>query len=69
MSLNEDNRNVVCLTGVDLCKGLDGLCGMKIRRNDLAPPKFRTLGEWSVSQTGKVVQSDGIGNIIFFFSG
>ncbi len=29
MSLNEDNRNVVCLTGVDLRKGLDGLCGLK----------------------------------------
>ena len=27
-SLNEGNRYVVCLTGVDLRKGLDGLCGL-----------------------------------------
>jgi len=29
-SLNEGNRFVVCLQGVDLCKGLDGLCGVDI---------------------------------------
>ena len=27
-SLNEGNRYVVCLQGVDLRKGLDGLCGL-----------------------------------------
>ena len=27
-SLNEGNRYVVCLTGVDLRKGLDGLSGL-----------------------------------------
>ncbi len=27
-SLNEGNRYVVCLHGVDLRKGLDGLCGL-----------------------------------------
>lgn len=27
-SLNEGNRYVVCLRGVDLCKGLDGLYGL-----------------------------------------
>ncbi|MDR1369356.1 MAG: IS66 family insertion sequence element accessory protein TnpB [Dysgonamonadaceae bacterium] len=27
-SLSESNRYVVCVTGVDLRKGLDGLCGL-----------------------------------------
>lgn len=27
-SLNESNRYVVCICGVDLRKGLDGLCGL-----------------------------------------
>ena len=27
-SLNEGNRYVVCLQGVDLRKGVDGLCGV-----------------------------------------
>ena len=35
-SLNEGNRFVVCLQGVDLRKGLDGLCGM-IRYLSLSP--------------------------------
>jgi len=35
-SLNEGNRYVVCLTGVDLRKGLDGLCGL-IRYLSLSP--------------------------------
>ena len=35
-SLNEGNRYVVCLTGVDLRKGLDGLCGL-IRYLSLNP--------------------------------
>ncbi|NDP20619.1 MAG: IS66 family insertion sequence element accessory protein TnpB [Paludibacter sp.] len=35
-SLNEGNRYVVCLQGVDLRKGLDGLCGL-IRYLSLAP--------------------------------
>jgi hypothetical protein len=35
-SLNEGNRFVVCLTGVDLRKGLDGLCGL-IRYLSLSP--------------------------------
>ena len=35
-SLNESNRYVVCLQGVDLRKGLDGLCGL-IRYLSLSP--------------------------------
>jgi hypothetical protein len=35
-SLNEGNRFVVCLQGVDLRKGLDGLCGL-IRYLSLSP--------------------------------
>ena len=35
-SLNEDNRYVVCLQGVDLRKGVDGLCGV-IRYLSLNP--------------------------------
>jgi len=35
-SLNEGNRFVVCLSGVDLRKGLDGLCGL-IRYLSLNP--------------------------------
>lgn len=35
-SLNEGNRFVVCLQGVDLRKGLDGLCGL-IRYFSLNP--------------------------------
>ena len=35
-SLNEGNRFVVCLTGVDLRKGLDSLCGL-IRYLSLSP--------------------------------
>jgi len=35
-SLNEGNRYVVCLQGVDLRKGLDGLCGL-IRYLSLSP--------------------------------
>ncbi|MBZ4657263.1 MAG: transposase [Bacteroidota bacterium] len=35
-SLNEGNRFVVCLQGVDLRKGPDGLCGM-IRYLSLSP--------------------------------
>ncbi|GAB1414936.1 IS66 family insertion sequence element accessory protein TnpB [Paludibacter sp.] len=35
-SLNEGNRYVVCLCGVDMRKGLDGLCGM-IRYLSLNP--------------------------------
>ena len=35
-SLNEGNRYVVCLNGVDLRKGLDGLCGL-IRYLTLSP--------------------------------
>lgn len=35
-SLNEGNRYVVCLQGVDLRKGVDGLCGL-IRYLSLSP--------------------------------
>ena len=35
-SLNEGNRFVVCLQGVDLRKGLNGLCGL-IRYLSLSP--------------------------------
>ena len=35
-SLNESNRYVVCVRGVDLRKGLDGLCGI-IRYLSLLP--------------------------------
>ena len=35
-SLNEDNRYLVCLQGVDLRKGVDGLCGV-IRYLRLSP--------------------------------
>ena len=35
-SLNEDNRYLVCLQGVDLRKGVDGLCGV-IRCLSLSP--------------------------------
>ena len=35
-SLNEGDRFVVCLQGVDLRKGLDGLCGL-IRYLSLSP--------------------------------
>ena len=35
-SLNEDNRYIVCMQGVDLRKDLDGLCGL-IRYLSLSP--------------------------------
>ena len=35
-SLNENNRYLVCLQGVDLRKGVDGLCGV-IRYLSLSP--------------------------------
>ncbi|NLA63481.1 MAG: IS66 family insertion sequence element accessory protein TnpB [Bacteroidales bacterium] len=35
-SLNENNRYLVCLQGVDLRKGVDGLCGL-IRCLSLSP--------------------------------
>ena len=35
-SLNEGNRYVVCLQGVDLRKGVNGLCGL-IRQLSLSP--------------------------------
>lgn len=35
-SLNESNRFLVCLTGVDLRKGIDGLCGI-LRYESLDP--------------------------------
>ena len=45
-SLNENNRYVVCLQGVDLRKGVDGLCGL-IRYLSLNPAN----GDHNVSMT------------------
>ena len=66
-SLNENNRYVVCLQGVDLRKGVDGLCGL-IRYLSLNPANgdvyvfhlFSSMGHpksfWRLCQTTPFVR-------------